>query len=185
MQFGFMPPTQSLMIDHHFCPDRVSLSSQERWPQLCRRQFIAFVLITLHVGETCTLLPIMLFLGPHGPKTFSTSWISFKISRQIPQTNPRTSQPLPHVDTQASELDTSHLIFAKQMLYTAYGAIGEISTSEKKTGRDWPQVMADHKAVGLLLISTDFHYLWGNMFPLIGWFHGIGGQCTNSKLIYR
>ena len=51
-------------------------------------------------------------------------------------------------------------MWSTPMWYTAFGAIGEISTPEKKADSDWPKVMVDYEP---LLESWEncFHILWG------------------------
>ena len=47
---------------------------------------------------------------PHGPRMFSSSWISPKTSRPMPQTDSWPSPLPPHVGTQALQLELSALV---------------------------------------------------------------------------
>ena len=47
---------------------------------------------------------------PHGPRTFSSSWISFNTSRPMPQTDSSSSLPPTHVGRHAPKLEPSALV---------------------------------------------------------------------------
>ena len=77
-----------------------------------------------------------------------------------------------------------------------FGALGEISTSEKEGLPGQEKVMVDdqsfpdgYESCFFILselyvdIDIDFHQLWGKTVTLVGWFHTIDGQCTGQMMI--
>ena len=130
-------------------------------------------------SETPLILDISLWENPR-----QENWISFSIITgwlAVGMISITFSDSNLHTTTAQSWM------WSTQKRYTAFGAIGEISTQEKEGWPGLEKVMADHKPLpeGRQKSSKhcqgpysdfdiDLHWSWGKTVELVGWFHTIG-----------